>query len=126
MTKNNYKFLYSNFAFLDSRLEYKIFRKSFTRIQSPHNFLINQILLPKYMNCVTFSKDLLAIFILWFCPAFWWRDIYLLFSVFTSRLTSLLASIRGFCIFLYGMYLYCLPIGLHHQHRPESNLICPI
>jgi hypothetical protein len=45
--------------------------------------------------CATFSKDLSSIFMLWFCPAFWWWDssIYLVFSAFTSRPTSLLAPI---------------------------------
>jgi hypothetical protein len=32
------------------------------------------VTVPKYLNCATFSKDLLAIFMLWFCPAFWWCD----------------------------------------------------
>jgi hypothetical protein len=33
--------------------------------------------------------------VLWYCPALWWRDstIYVVFSAFTSRPTSLLASI---------------------------------
>jgi hypothetical protein len=26
---------------------------------------------PKYLNCATFSKHLLATFMSWFCPAFW-------------------------------------------------------
>jgi hypothetical protein len=26
---------------------------------------------PKYLNCSTLSNDLLSIFMLWFCPAFW-------------------------------------------------------
>jgi uncharacterized membrane protein SirB2 len=32
----------------------------------------------------------------WLCPAFWWweRNIYLVFSVFTSRLNFLLASVK--------------------------------
>jgi hypothetical protein len=29
---------------------------------------------PKYLNCVIFSKDLLATFSSWFCHAFWWWD----------------------------------------------------
>jgi hypothetical protein len=38
----------------------------------------------------------------WFCHAFWWRDsnIYLVFSVFTSRPTYLLASIKV-CVFFF-------------------------
>jgi hypothetical protein len=48
---------------------------------------------PKYLNCATFSKDLLAIFVSWFCPAFWWQDsnVYLVFSALASRPTSSLA-----------------------------------
>jgi hypothetical protein len=59
--------------------------------------------IPKYLNFATFSKGLLAIFMLWFCPAFWWRDInmYLVFSAFTSRPTSLLVSIRASVFMLY-------------------------
>jgi hypothetical protein len=50
----------------------------------------------RYLSCDIFSKDLLAIFMSWFCPAFCWRDsnIYLVFSAFTSRPTSLLESIK--------------------------------
>jgi hypothetical protein len=52
--------------------------------------------IPKYLNCATFSKHLLVIFLSWFCPAFWWRDssIYVVFSALTSRPASLIASIR--------------------------------
>jgi hypothetical protein len=32
------------------------------------------IVLPKYLNCATFSKHLLPVFMSWLCPAFWWRD----------------------------------------------------
>jgi hypothetical protein len=48
---------------------------------------------PKYLNSSTLSKDLLSIFMLWLCPAFWFRDMtmYLVFSAFTSRPISLLA-----------------------------------
>jgi hypothetical protein len=40
--------------------------------------------------------NLFPIVISWFFPAFLWRDstIYLVFSVFTSRPTSLLAKLR--------------------------------
>jgi hypothetical protein len=50
---------------------------------------------PRYLNCATFSKHLFPVFMSWFCPAFWWRgtNIYLIFSVFTYMPTSLLASI---------------------------------
>jgi hypothetical protein len=53
---------------------------SITRIQSrppslssPIKFWFVTVFL-KYLNCATFSKDLSPIFMLWFCPAFWWRD----------------------------------------------------
>jgi hypothetical protein len=46
-----------------------------TRIQPAFNFLANQILIfaaiLKYLNFATFSKALLFVFILGFCPAFW-------------------------------------------------------
>lgn len=46
-----------------------------------------------FLSFVTFSKVLLALFSLWFCPAFWWLHInmYFVFRLFTSRTTSLLA-----------------------------------
>jgi hypothetical protein len=58
----------------------------------------------KYLNCATFSKHLLLIFMPWFCSAVWWphSNIYLVFSVFTSRPTSLPALIKV-CVSLYGI-----------------------
>jgi hypothetical protein len=51
---------------------------SITRIQSPLNFLLKKFLfitvLHKYLKCGSFSKALLAIFVSWFYPAFWWWD----------------------------------------------------
>jgi hypothetical protein len=41
------------------------------------------------------------------------------FSVFTSRLPSLLVSDRGFCFSLW--YLCFCPVN-YHQHRPETNM----
>jgi hypothetical protein len=85
-----------------------------TRIQSPLNFLITRTSVcycrSKYGNCVTFSKDVLAAFMFWFCPAFWWWDIniYLVFSAFTSRPISLLASIRVTVIFYFSILLHVL------------------
>jgi hypothetical protein len=72
---------------------------SITRIQYPLNFLLNQIFIcycrSQMSEFSIFSKKLLTIFILLFDPAFWWWDsnIYLVFSVFTSRPISLLASV---------------------------------
>jgi hypothetical protein len=73
---------------------------SITRVQSPLKFLLNQFwfvtVIPKYLNCDTFSNDLSAIFMPWFWPDFWWWDsnIYLVFCTFISRPTSLLASVK--------------------------------
>jgi hypothetical protein len=60
------------------------------------------------LNCATFSKHLLVIFMSWFCPAFWWRDsnMYLVFSVITSRPASLLASIKESVFFFVISMLY--------------------
>jgi hypothetical protein len=48
---------------------------------------------PKHLKCSTVSNDLLPICMFPFCPAFWSRDmtIYLDFSAFASKPTSLLA-----------------------------------
>jgi hypothetical protein len=80
---------------------------------------------PNYLNCATFSKDLLAIFMLCFWPTFWWRDMntYLVFFVFPSRPTRLPTSITALVFFFKAgcLLLHFLPIGLH-QRRPDSDL----
>jgi hypothetical protein len=54
------------------------------------------------LNCDTFSNDLFAILMSQFWPPFCWQDsnIYLVFSVFISRSTCLLASIKVYVFFL--------------------------
>jgi hypothetical protein len=64
------------------------------------------IIVPKYLNCATFSNNLLPVFMSWFWPAFWWWDsnVYLVFYVFTSRPTYLLASIKV-CVFFFMVFI---------------------
>jgi hypothetical protein len=69
----------------------------------------------KYLNFDTFSKALLAILMLRFCPAFRSTYTYLVFPVFASRTTSSLASI-SFCVLLYGIY-----VELHETNNMNIN-----
>jgi hypothetical protein len=77
---------------------------SIPRGQSALNFFVNAIFVPvatKQCNYHPVSKDLRAIITLWFWAAVWWRDITnicLVFSVFTSRQTFILASNRVVCV----------------------------
>lgn len=58
--------------------------------------------IPKYLNCATFSMILLAVFMLWFSLALCWQDsnICIAFSMCTSWLTSLEAPIKVPVFFL--------------------------
>jgi hypothetical protein len=57
----------------------------------------------------------------WLCPAFWSRDsnIYLEFSAFTSRPTTLLASVDVSVFFIISICY--VPVDSHHQHRPAAD-----
>ena len=61
---------------------------------------------PKYLNYSTPWKDLLPAFMLWFCPACWsWNmTIFLVFSAFTSRSSSLLAVTKAPMFLCNSMY----------------------
>jgi hypothetical protein len=100
--------------FLDSRQQNKRFRTEW--YQALPEFCLHSIsswmkfwfvtIVPKYLNCDTFPNDLFVIFMSRFRPTFWWRDsnIYLVFSTFISRPTSLLASIKVYG-FLHAIYV---------------------
>jgi hypothetical protein len=49
---------------------------------------------------------------------------YLVFSVFTSRPTSLLVSIKV-SVILYGIYVYYRPVDSRRQHRPAADIHIP-
>jgi hypothetical protein len=112
-TKGKIIVLYSLiFMFLDSRREDKGFWTEWYQVLPKFSlFLISSwikfwfvTVVPKYLNCATFSKHLFATCMSWFCPASWWResDMYLDFSAFTSRPTfsssNLLGLPRLYCI----------------------------
>jgi hypothetical protein len=76
------------------------------KIEADFNFFVNEMLICyccyKNRNFGTVSNNLLVIYMLWACAAFWWRDmnIHLTFSAFTSRQISFLASNRAFVFLL--------------------------
>lgn len=78
---------------------------SISRIQSVLNFYVNAILIFlcrfQYLNVATLSKNLLPVFILWYRPSFYSRDtkMYLVFSAFSSRSASLLATNKACVVF---------------------------
>jgi hypothetical protein len=126
------------FMFLDSRQEEKRFRSEWWQALPEFKFLLISswikfwfvTVVPKYLNCVTFTNDLLAIFMSWLCPEFWWRgtNIYFVFSVFTSRPTSLLASIKVDVFFfmvsmLSSFVVYSLRIQMDSSGQSQAQFL---
>jgi hypothetical protein len=74
---------------------------------------------PKCLNCSTLSKELLSIFILWLCPAFWSRDMttYSISSAFTSWLFPHNENKRQIHIQLFTVTGYLLRLA-----RNQNNL----
>jgi len=75
---------------------------------------------PKCLNFATFSNDLSSLSKLCFCPTFWRRNtiIYLIFSVFTCRPTSLLSPDRDYVFF--SMILPFLPSIITSSAKTRS------
>jgi hypothetical protein len=80
------------FIFWDSRREDKRFWTEWQQALLEFNLLLisswirlSFVIVPKYLNCATFSNHTLPVFMSWFCPAFWWwdSDLYLVFTVFS-------------------------------------------
>jgi len=77
--------------------------------------------IPKHLNFATFSKDLLAISKLLFCPAVWWQDItiYLVFSVHTLDQPSFQPVTELLCFYL---WCSCFFPSIVTQHRPGADV----
>jgi hypothetical protein len=50
--------------------------------------------IPKCLNFATFSRDLLSAFILWYCPAFCWRDSYVFFQSLVLIIAPVIIAAR--------------------------------
>jgi hypothetical protein len=80
------------------------------------------VTVPKYSYFASSLKDLVAISKFWFCPELWWWDttIYLVFSVFNSRQTSLLASNRA-SVFFFIVFMF-LPHTTSSSHDSSVSI----
>ena len=106
------------FLLWDSKLEHERFCNEWQQAFSDCNLLLISLwteflfvrVVLKHFKCSTFSKDLLYIFMLWFCPASWcWNmSMYLVLSVFMSRPLSLLATNKALCFSLW--YVFFCPL----------------
>jgi hypothetical protein len=70
---------------------------------------------PKYVNFATFTNDLLAILIFWFCPEFGWRDVIQRCITSKRRISQLMIT------FLCG-YAENHSRLLSNSHRWRANL----
>jgi hypothetical protein len=107
--RQNYNSVYLNlYIFGQQTGRQKILHQiiaSFTWLPSACNFSWIQFwfkVVLKYLNCLTLSKELLPVFILWFHPAFWSRHMImrLALSTFTNSPISLLVTTIAYLFFL--------------------------
>jgi hypothetical protein len=122
----------------DSRREDDWMVASITGIQSLLNFLLNEvyfvIVVPKYLNCTTFSKHLLAILMSWFFPAIWWQDtnIYSVFSVlYVFSIVSKICAILNSIFIYYNVYIFCHILRTERSWFKSSGFLlvfgkCPV
>jgi hypothetical protein len=122
--RQNYSFIFSNFYVFRQHtiLDWLVASPTFNFIStSPWIKFWFVTVVPSSVNCATLLKDLLGIFMSWFCLAFWWEEsnIHLVFLEFPSRPTSLLAS-KFLCFS--SWYLTYLQAASYHQHGLTADL----
>jgi hypothetical protein len=97
---------------------------SITYIQSPLNSLqesnCDVTVIIKYLKSVTFSKDLLYLYMMMLAFILVTRLQHILFSAFIFRLTSLIALIKV-SVFFFIAYVISLQIHISIRHK----LMCP-
>jgi hypothetical protein len=113
-SRQNFNSIYFNLFCLDRSMAKRFWTKWYQAFPEFNLLVISSrahfrfVTVPKYLSFATFSKNLLAVFMLWFYSAFWWwhGNIYFVFSVFTSRPTNLLTSSETAYVFLYVIYVF--------------------
>jgi hypothetical protein len=80
---------------------------------------------PNYLKCSTLSKDLLHVFMLWYCPPICSSamTVYLVISAYTSRLICLLMNAKASVFFRVA---YLLPIQHINFVSWNHYLVCTI